>query len=485
MSKVVMIGLDGLNPDLVELWQEELPNVTSIMKRGVYGKGISTVPPTTPQAWTCVMSGKNPGQFGFWDLTYRREFAYGEPHLANSSAIEVDTLYHILPRQGKKVSIINVPVTYPPPAIPEGFCIASFLTPGPDREFTYPVSLREEIQKVIGEYINDASTAKTDFRQMDKDVVLERIYRMDQQRFDLLRYFIKNKKCDFIFVVVMGIDRMSHLFYRYFDREHVRFTEHEKYAEALKNHYKFCDTQIGEILELLDQDTTAIVLSDHSVQRLDGRINLNEWLIREGYMTIRTRPAELTTLREADVDWSKTKAWATGYTGQIYLNLKGRELKGVVDPGDYDKLLDELAAKMKEMTDEKGEALDTVTFKRKEIHPGEYSKFGPDLFIGFDQYRWNVSELLGYDSIYSYYTTKGPDDGGHGPYGFFAMAGKGISATGEVSGITLLDIAPTVLTLMGLDVPGDMEGKSLAMKQIYSSEDEQTVKDRLSQLGYL
>jgi len=487
-KKVVMVGLDGLNPDLVYQWKGELPNLSKLMEEGIYGKIKSTVPPITPQAWSCILTGKNPGHFGYWDFTYRDDYSYGQSELVNSRVRDerVDTIYEILSGYNKKVAIINVPVTYPPPEIPGGYSISSFMTPSLNKQFTYPDSLKKEIEKIIGQYIIDASTSDMNFRQMDKEVVLKRIYDMDKQRFELTKYFIKEKKCDFVFTVIMGTDRMPHLFYRYFDKNHRRYIPHPKYENALKNHYEFCDENIGEILNLADEDTTMIVTSDHSVQRLDGRINLNEWLIKEGYMKLRKRPEGLASLMQTDIDWSQTKAWATGFTGQLYLNLKGRESQGIVDSQDYERLLDELAEKLKAITDEKGERLDTKVYKRKDIHSGEYAKFGPDLFVYFDNCYWNISELIGYDSIYSYDTPKGPDDGGHGPFGFFAMAGKGVPKRGKVSDADLLDIAPTVLHLFGVPIPQDMEGKVLTKKErVYSKEDEDEIRERLSRLGYL
>ena len=487
-EKVVIIGLDGLNPNLVYQWKNELPIMRKLMEEGIHGKIKSTVPPITTQAWSCVLCGRNPGHFGYWDFTYRNEYCYGQPDLVSSNIRDsrVDSIYKILSAHDKRVAIINVPVTYPPPEIPNGYCISSFMIPNIDKQFTHPASLKGEIKSTIGDYIIDASTSDMNFRQIPEEEVMKRIYDMDRQRFELGKYFMKDKKCDFVFIVVMGTDRIHHLFYRYFDEGHKRYTYHDKYKDVLKDHYKFCDENMGEIFNLVDQNTSIIVVSAHSVQRLDGRLNLNEWLIQEGYMKLKSRPKQLTPLMEADIDWSKTRAWATGFTGQLYLNVKGREQQGAVDPQDYDKTLDELIEKIIDITDEKGEKLDTKVYKRKEIHSGEYARFGPDLFICFDNSQWSTSELIGYDSIYSYDTPKGPDDAGHGPYGSFAMMGPGVPNTGEMSGADLLDIAPTVLHLMSLPIPTDMEGKVLTKKEgVYLEEDRKEVRERLSKLGYL
>jgi len=491
MAKVVVIGLDGFNPDLVERWKSELPHLAGMEAEGVSGLIASTVPPITPQAWTCAQAGKNPGQIGFWDFTYRDSFVYGEPKLVNSSlVVRANPLYKRLSEAGRRVAIINVPVSYPPPEIRGGFCITDFMTPNLEKPFTYPPELREKVEKLVGEYIIDASTANMNYREMDKDLVLERIYNMDAQRFKLLQHFLAERNCDYIFCVIMGTDRMPHLFYRYFDENHVRYDPDPRYMNALKDHYKFCDQSVGEVRSLLGPDTVLIVHSDHSVQRLDGRINLNEWLIQEGYLTLKERPAQLTPFARCQVDWAKTKAWATGYTGQLYLNMRGREPQGIVSPGDYHKLLDELIEKLTDIAAQDGKVLNNKIIKRVEIHSGPYARFGPDLFTIFDEYRYNISELVGYEggALYSYDTTKGADDGGHGPYGYFVMAGAGIPALGRLQGITLLDVAPTVMNLMGFDVPQDMEGKSLVQKaegEVYSREDEAEIKARLAGLGYM
>ncbi len=493
-KRVVVIGLAGWNPDLVFLWREELPHLSRMMEEGCYARMQSSVPPITAPAWTSALTGKNPGQFGFWSSTYRKDYSYGEPEFINSTAIRTDTLYHILPRYEKKVAIINVPVSYPPPEIPDGFAISGFLTPSTNSQFTHPATLKEEVTKLVGAYIIDASTGDSNFRMMDKDKVLERVYRMDRQRFSLLQYFITEKGCDYVFALIMGTERIAHLFCRYFDKEHINYEDNPRYRDALKNHYKFCDVEIGKVRKLLDDETILIVHSAYSVQRLDGGINLNEWLISEGYLKLQRRPSELTPLANTDVDWSNTKAWATGYSGQLYVNLKGREPRGAVLEEDYDSFLSELSEKLLAITDEKGRKLDSKVMKRDDIHFGKYAQYGPDLFITFDDGRYNISELVGCDSIYFYETPKGADHGGHGEFGYFVLTGPRALKGQEMQNVTLLDVAPTVLDAFGIDIPADMEGNSLLggdqlpggeAERAYSQEEEEKVRRRLAGLGYV
>ena len=165
MAKIVVLGLDGFNPELVKLWASELPNLMKMQSEGSWGDLQSTVPPITPQAWTCAQTGVNPGQYGFWDFTYRDDFSYGQPKLVNSSMIKPAPLYRYLShKRAKKVAIINVPVSWPPPEIPGGYAITDFMTPSLKRGFTWPDSLKNEVEELVGEYLLDASTSDTNYR---------------------------------------------------------------------------------------------------------------------------------------------------------------------------------------------------------------------------------------------------------------------------------------------------------------------------------
>jgi len=483
-TKIITLGLDGLNPELIEKWLDDLPHLKAMQQEGIWGEIESTVPPVTPPAWTCVQSSRNPGAFGFWDFRFRDDYSYGQPKLISSKTKDerVDSLYKLLPLFGQKVAIINLPVSWPPPRIPGGYSISCFMTPTIDADFTSPISLKNEVYQVVGEYILDV---KIDYRQIKEDKLLKRAYEMDSQRFALLEYFYCKKQCDCVFTVAMGLDRVSHFFCRHFDENDERYDSDLGYNTVVHDYYIWIDEQIGKILNVIDDKTVFLVHSAYSVQKLNGRINLNEWLIQEGYLVVHEYPSEPTPLARVKVDWSKTKAWATGYSGQLYLNMKGREVEGIVDPDDCDILLDELAKKLTQIVDEEGNVLKTQVFKRKEIHSGPFAQYGPDLFVFFDDCRWNTSELVGYGlgSICSSDIPLRPDDGAHGFRGYFCIVGAGIPPKGPYFGATILDIAPTLLEIMDLEIPKQMEGKSI-LGRSKTAEDEKKLRYRLQILGY-
>lgn len=492
MAKVVLLGLDGFSPEFVRRWSNELPNLMKMQEKGIWGSLESLVPPASPQAWISAQCGRNPAAYGFWDFAYRDEFSYDKTKVVNSEVTRrVDLLYTILPKMGQRVGVINVPVTWPPPKIPAGYAVSGFMTPNLDSGFTYPDSLKDEVYKWVGDYVIDVIEADIDCDKIDKERVLKKIYDMDSQRFLLTKYFINEKNCDYVMTVVMGSSRMLNLFYCCFDSKGKRCDSDPCYKEALHDYYVWIDKNVGELCENSPKDVVLFAHSGYSVQKLEGRINLNEWLIKEGYMNLLEYPTKLTPFKDVKVDWSKTKCWSAGYSGQLYLNMRGREPQGIIEATDYDKLLDELAARLKDIPDKTGSRLNTQVWKRDDLYFGPYIKYGPDLFVSFGEGRLGTSKLLGHGrgKIYSIDTAKGSANVAHGLYGYFVVAGPGIPGEGELKGVSLLNVAPTVLDVLGLPIPKNMERPSILsmVKKDVTPSPEETknkVVSRLEFLGY-
>lgn len=483
MVKVVIMGLDGFDPELVKQWSDSLPNLTKMQKEGMWGRLESTVPPTTAQVWIGVRCGRNPGFYGFWDSMYRDDFSYGEPKLADSGVVQarVDCLDQILPRWEQVVAMINVPVTYPPPRIPAGYCISGSV-PSSNRGFTYPRSLIDEIHKVVGDFIIDASVLERE----GKDAAIERIFQMDAQRFALVKHFSGKKKCDCVFAVLRGADIMFRLLCRDSCEQGTARATGSRHANAMREYYAFVDQGIGEVREALADDTVLFIHSGYSTQRVEGRIHINEWLVQNGYLSLAAYPSAPTPINSLKVEWSKTVAWATGRAGRMYLNVRGREAEGMVDPYDYDEVVDELAAGIREIPGNSGLRLNTRVVQRDDICFGPFTKYGPDLFTSFGDYRWEADERVGHGkgNLYSHVT-----DAGHGAYGYFCLAGTKVPARGEIKGASVLSVLPTVLHIAELPISKTWEkpsiltiakkGEPAAPKRV-----EGAIRSRLERLGY-
>ncbi len=457
--KVLVVGLDCATPELVfERYRGELPNLERLMANGVYGELESCTPPITVPAWACMLSSRDPGQLGVYDFRDRADYSYYWMKLATADSVKCDRVWDVLSRAGKSVVVVGVPQTYPVKPV-NGCLVASFLTPSTESAYTHPPELKTEIAEVVGEYLIDVPN----FRTEDKNWLLEQIYEMTEKRFRLVRHLMREKPWDFFMFVEMGPDRIHHGFWRFSDPEHRRFEADNPFREAIRDYYRYLDEEIGRVLELVDEGTAVLVVSDHGARRIDGGIAINEWLLENGYLTLYEPPTSVVPLEKVEVDWSRTKAWgAGGYHGKVFLNVKGREPQGMIEPEDYEAVRDELAEGLESLTDEQGRALGTRVFKPQEIYR-EVNNIPPDLIVYFGDLHWRAVGSFGLNRVHVFGDEAGPDDANHAPYGIFILHDpKQPGGGARLENLHLVDVAPTILHLLDEPVPADMIGRILA-----------------------
>jgi predicted AlkP superfamily phosphohydrolase/phosphomutase len=460
-KKVMIVGWDSAPPDHVfDKWLDDMPNLRALVRGGAYGPIRSTDPPITCPAWQAMATSKNPGHLGCYGFRNRYPGKYVDFYVANSQTIRVDTMYTLMSRKRKKLILLGVPQTYPPKPL-NGLLVCSFLAPGTDSDYTYPSKLKDEIKEVVGEYIIDVRKFRTD----DKDWLLGEIYKMTDTRFELAKHFLRTKEWDFFQMVEMGPDRIQHGFWKFYDTESAKYEPGNPYEDAIPKYYQHLDRQLGELVGMVDRNETAIiVVSDHGAKRMDGAICINDWLIREGYLKLKSSPEPGTTVNitKADVDWENTIAWAFGgYYGRLFMNVKGREEHGVIDPADYEKVRTELKQRIEAITDHNGKPLHNSALRPQDIYTGKYVDEAPDLILYFGDLYWRVSQDVGHDAVWSFETEIGPDDSTHAEEGMFVIAGAGLAGGRKLEGISLYDVAPTILKLMDVPIPDDMEGKPM------------------------
>ena len=459
--KVVVIGLDCATPQLVfDQWRDVLPNLRKLMEGGIYGELQSTVPPITVPAWMSMMTSKDPGRLGFYGFRNRADYSYERMRIANSKAVVEDTAWDILSRAGKRVVLVGVPQTYPIKPT-NGYIITSFLTPSTQSQYTYPPELKEEVEALVWEYVLDVEN----FRTEDKDYLLRQIYEMTEKRFKVVKYLLREKEWDFFMLVEMGVDRIHHGFWKFFDPDHPKYEPGSPYQNAIKDYYKYLDGEIGEIRGILDEDTVILVVSDHGAKHMEGGICINEWLRREGYLTLKEEPQGIVPLEKVEIDWDRTLAWgAGGYYGRLFLNVQGREPQGVIPAEEYERVRDQIADKLSELTDESGVNIGTVAYKPQDVY-GECHNIPPDLMIYFGDLFWRSVGSVGHGEIRTRENDIGPDDANHAEEGIFIMYDPRQEGRGKVEGFHVMDVAPTLLDLFELPVPGDMQGKVIAYRK--------------------
>lgn len=479
--RVLVIGLDALDPNLVDGWLPELPTLRSLMDRGLHGPLESIVQPVTPAAWTAMCSGRDQGHFGFTDFTARVAGGY-DYRLVHSRMVPVPTLATLLPRHGLRVISVGVPISYPPVVTQDGVCVACFMAPTPERTITYPAEIQAEvIGATSSPYLLDVSVQETEL-EAGRDELAARLIEFDRQRFDVALHLLRTRRWDLGFLVCMGTDRAGHYFMRYTDPAHGRHDADPRYADVMREQYAYCDRRIGELLAAVGDDCVVAVVSDHGMQGMRGRIALNDWLHANGHLVLREPAAGPRPLEAAHVDWERTRAWAHGYAGQVTLNLRGRDPAGCVDPDGAEPLLAEIEAGLAAIRDPAGDPIPTRCFRGRDLFTGERANACPDLLVQFDGCRWLTSDAVGHPRLVRPVTELGIDDASHAPHGFLALAGPGVPALGRFTAMHLLDVAPTLLEILG--VPHDeLAGQPLHLVDaVYSDEDVAELTNRLKSM---
>jgi predicted AlkP superfamily phosphohydrolase/phosphomutase len=456
-SRALVIGLDCAPPELVfERWREDLPTLRSLMERGRYGVLRSCDPPITVPAWACMTSSRSPGALGIYGFRNRRDHSYAGLTIADSRSVSAPRVWDVLSARGRPAIVIGVPPSYPVTAL-NGVMISCFLTPDTQRsQYTYPAELKQEIEGLVGSYMVDVD----DFRTSDKERLLADIEEMTEKRFRVAEHLLETRPWDLFFMVEMGTDRMHHAFWRFFDSEHRLHEPGNRFEGAMLDYYRALDEKIDRLLRFADGDTAVLVVSDHGAKRIDGGICVNEWLRNEGYLVLAEEPAEPTPLRPEMVDWSRTTAWGEGgYYCRLSLNVEGREPQGTVPAHEYEQVRAELKAKLEALGDEQNQPIGTVAYRPEELY-SQQNGIPPDLLVYFGELAWRSIGQVGTGSVHVLENDTGPDDANHAPEGLYLLAAEGVE-TGPGEERDLRDIAPTLLTLLGEPVPGDMEGRSL------------------------
>jgi predicted AlkP superfamily phosphohydrolase/phosphomutase len=461
--KVAVIGLDCAEPGLVfDRWLDLLPNLKQLIQSGMYARMRSSDPPITVPAWASMVTGKNPGQLGFYGFRNRNSYDYLDVGLVDSSDLDEPTVWDILGKNGYRSIVIGVPPSYPPKPI-NGWLISCFLTPDRNSEYTYPQELKEEIEREVGEYMFDV----TKFRTAEVETLLFELYQMAKMRFATARYLLQTKPWDFFMMVEMGIDRIHHAFWHYMDEKHVLYKE-TKWKNAILEYYQFIDQEIGKLVALLPEHTRILVVSDHGAKRMDGGFCINDWLRKEGYLHLKQPITSPTPFSPDLVDWKKTKAWGYGgYYGRICLNVKGREPQGIIPKNQYEKVRNELIKKLKLLTDEQGRWMNTKVFKPQKRYK-TIKNIPPDLIVYFGNLYWRSVGSVGNQSVYVYENDTGPDGANHDYEGIFIHAQKGADPYGgtQLPRIHLMDVAPTILREYGIQPLKGMQGTAIALEKV-------------------
>lgn len=455
VDKVVVIGLDCGEPSLAfDRWLDDLPTLKALLKTARYGRLESCMPPITVPAWACMTTSQDPGRLGVYGFRNRADYSYDGLAIATNRAVKETRIWEWLASRGKNCIMLGVPQTYPIRPV-QGCCtVASFLAPGTDSPYTYPPELKDEIADLVGEYLIDVRGFRTD----DKQWLLDQIHTMTEQRFKIARHLLKTRPWDLFWMVEMGYDRIHHGFWQFMDSDHHRYEADNPFENAIHDYYVLADKLMGELLNDLDLDRTAVlIVSDHGAKRMDGGICFNDWLIREGYLTLEGDVSGPTRFADVEIDWSRTTAWGEGgYYGRCFLNVEGREPNGVIPADGYEAVRDELIEKLESMVDHEGRPLGTRAYKPQDIYR-QVNGTPPDLIVIFGDLHWRSVGTVGNPDVYTFENDTGPDDANHAQDGMFVVSHPSIADSQRMDA-SLYDVSPSIMNIMNVAIPAGLRG---------------------------
>jgi len=490
-TKVLIIGIDGATWDNLDdyVLDNFMPTLKGLRSRGSSGILKSTFPAVTPAAWTTCTSGCDPQTHGLTDFQ-KYSFPDNLLEITNSTSVVVPSMWHYLGQQGYRVASLNVPFTYPAYSI-NGIMVSGLGCPGTGCDFTYPKDFKKTLLKSIPDYgialgpegINKRNNSFGGTQQ-EFTKTINRLGRRFENRLEVARLVQKENPVDIMMVQFQQLDLLQHLCWPYI--YYKTRDQHPWHRDQVFDLLKKLDGIIAELLQLIDLDNSLlIVASDHGFGPMKYNANVNRFLTEWGYikradtftrMIRRTRRnlmnlqkpqnRHMTVDLKQPINWKKTRAIALRRPiyGAVYLNVKGRQPGGCVNPGDeYNQLIDELKEKFLAVTNpQNGEKVfeRVVTPKESWPHLDAPEEIFGDLMVAQKQgYRTNLTMKDSYPPIEPI-----PADSlsasWHHPNGIHIIAGNNIKKNHQTHA-KISDLAPTIYSWLGMDIPAEVDGNCI------------------------
>ena len=503
MMKLLILGIDGATFDLILPWVEEghLPHLQKLIAEGTRSQLQSTLPPVTSPAWPTFMTGCNPGKHGVFDFIRPQGTNFT---LVNSTQIKQPTLWKRLSDLGYRVGVLNVPVTYPPQPV-NGFMVTDILSPKA-ATICYPETLIEQYQPLVGRPYRIAPNVQ--YKSGKEIQYIEDLYDLIRAHGEWALTLAKEERVDVLMVHFIALDLMMHALWKFMDEGHPRYVA-SAFRHAIRGGYQLVDHYIGRLLDQCQPDHV-IAMSDHGFGPLHKIVNLNNYLMQQRFLKLKQDPVTQTKAKAFQwgltpakayqmiektglqnlatrvskgsrnqmlgkflsfdsVDWSQTVAYSMGHVGQIYLNMKGRQPHGIVSAEQYLAVRQEVADSLLEMRFDDGRPLVTQLIMREEVYHGPYAQYGPDIHLVLDDYNVIAYPLFATNGEILTEQIRG-DSGCHRREGIFIMQGMGIRPQLVLDSADILDVAPTIMALLGEAVPTVMDGRVLRAAWIVAPE---------------
>ncbi len=530
---LLIIGLDGADWRILDPWLQEgsLPTLAAIKARACWGELTSTIRPESSIAWTTFATGVNAGKHGIFGFVAQQPHDYSVT-LNTAASVRTKPFWQYAGAAGKRIALLNVPMTFPPRAMPNVTTIAGMLTPDIHHPFTQPPEIQARLLDAVPKYV-----INVDRTGMNLPDFLRATTQAIEARGQAAHWLLTQEDWDAFVVVFTATDRLQHytLHLLHPDHPHHQPEEALRLLPQLKQAYQTLDDALAKLLEAAGPDATLLLLSDHGFGPVSRAFYVNTYLAETGWLTWKQKPSSslslwrrlrrhpsLRRLKQrlpgvrqlrrppalapwlTAIDWAQTKAYYSP-VGGIRFNVRGREPEGIVEAQALDAMIDALRSSLLQARDPStGLAPIADIFTREDLYHGPWTSLAPDLIIEPRRAAMRPEENVVLRAGFSEHAfgDSGDITGNHALHGILAAAGPQISP-GEIRGATLMDLAPTILQLLGVPMPASMDGRVLDFVQgkatftdedtlmdemvapDLSDEDQRILQERLRSLGYL
>jgi len=536
VKKIAVIGWDAATFEVVLplLKAGVLPNLQRLMESGAWGNMLSTLHPISPTAWASFSTGMNPGKhaiFDFVGLTQSMNFK-----IMNGSDIKSPSLWAQLSSAGKTVGVVNVPMTYPPEPV-NGFVISGMDAPQQGRAFTYPPELAHELLTNVGVYrvgVPSRSHLRLSVEQFTNTYV-ENLTSLVEARCRTACYLLEKYPLDFFMIVFTAPDRVQHAL------GHL-LAQGISPTDGIAQVYQACDRALEEILKRLDKDWITLIVSDHGACAYQRVFELGTWLVEQGWLKLLPQTASArfkqvlspvyrygkrlmgqSVANTSSLDlflnriaWEETKAFALGAFGSIFINTCERFAHGTVRTDrEYQQIAEQIKEQLMNLCDpDTGNAIVTAVHQSRDIYSGPYVHLAPDLLVETTNNYFIRNNLDHFEGrvLYAPGRYRGRSiahTGRHTLEGILVASGAPFEPAHNLPAVHITDVAPTLLYLLGIPVPLEMDGQPLltwlnheytaqhplqcsSMGVVdtqtrfdYSEEDQIKIEQRLKDLGYM
>jgi predicted AlkP superfamily phosphohydrolase/phosphomutase len=529
--KTLLIGLDGATFAVLDPLMEQgvMPFLKSFFAEGTRAGLRTIVPPLTPPAWTSLMTGRKPGQHGVFDFFRMDSPATRHIRFFNSNDVQCDTIWTLASAGGLRTTTLNFPAMFPPPRI-SGYVVPGWVPWKQLRLACWPEGLFDKLKAIPGFNqrelamdikLEEKATEGISNHATELGPWIDLHARREQNLAHVLRHLTAEDPSELTAVLFDGVDKLQHLCWRYLRPEDDKpLTEDWEFAlrELSLRYFRCLDGLLQQLCEMAGPEATVIMASDHGFGPTYDVLHINAWLEQRGYLAwsdaAQSRDTEGALLGVGQVarhtwlmDWNKTRAFATTPTSNgIYIVMSDGTSPGV-PASEYESFRRKLADDLREIKDLRtGQQMVTEIHTREEAFAGPHSSFAPDLTLILRD-GGLVSILPSSETV----SRRPMVSGSHRPVGIFGARGPAIRRGFLASQLSILDVAPTVLYSLGLALPEGLEGH--VPEEIYvdgalkknpvrrtadtgpgahgpaavdaGMEDEETVLERLRELGYI